>query len=130
MEEKNYGIKCNALKYQNAGVMSIQGKTGTKRCLVIPIEDNHLFVSANADGSPKAVYLDFNAYYLREPKYDQTHLVKQSLPKEVRESMSKEQLDAMPIFGGMTPFNNVPVNAATTCDAPLATAQNDDDLPF
>ena len=130
MEEKNYGIKCNALKYQNSGVMSIKGRTGTKRCLVIPIEENHLYVSANADGTAKAVYLDFNAYALREPKYDQTHLMKQSLPKEIRESMTKEQLEAMPIFGGLTPFNNTATNAATTCDAPLVQPQNEDDLPF
>ena len=110
--------------------MNIKGKTSTKRCLVIPIEDNHLFVSANIDGSPKAVYLDLSAFALREPKYDQTHLVKQSLPKEIREGMSKEQLDAMPILGGMKPFDNAPVNAATTCDAPFAQPQNEDDLPF
>lgn len=131
MEKENYGIKLNALKYQNAGVMSIKGRTETKRCLVVPIEENHLFVSANADGTPKAVYLDLNAFALRESKYDQTHLVKQSLPKEVRESMTKDQLDAMPNLGGMKPFDNTPVNAAATCDAPFAQSVDDEsDLPF
>ncbi len=85
MEKENFGIKLNALKYKNAGVASLKGSTATKKCLVIPIEDNNLFVSANADGTPKAVYLDLSAFALREPKYDQTHLVKQSLAKEVRE---------------------------------------------
>lgn len=131
MEKENYGMKINALKFQNTGVLNIKGRTGTKRCLVVPIDENHLFVSANADGSPKAVYLDLNAFALREPKYDQTHLIKQSLPKDVRESMTKEQLDAMPILGGMKPLDNTPVNAATTCYAPLAEPMdNDEDLPF
>lgn len=131
MEKENYGIKVNALKYQNSGIMNIKGRTGTKRCLVVPIEENHLFVSAKDDGSPKAVYLDLNAFALREPKYDQTHLVKQSLPKDVRESMTKEQLDAMPILGGMKPFDNTPVNAAATCDAPFVQPlDNNSDLPF
>ena len=131
MEKENYGIKVNALKYQNSGIMNIKGRTGTKRCLVVPIEENHLFVSANDDGSPKAVYLDLNAFALREPKYDQTHLVKQSLPKDVRESMTKEQLDAMPILGGMKTFDNTPVNAAATCDAAFVQPlNNNSDLPF
>ena len=131
MEKENYGIKVNALKYQNSGIMNIKGRTGTKRCLVVPIEENHLFVSANDDGSPKAVYLDLNAFALREPKYDQTHLVKQSLPKDVRESMTKEQLDAMPILGGMKTFDNTPVNADATCDAPFVQPlDNNSDLPF
>lgn len=94
MEKENYGIKVNALKYQNAGVLNIKGRTGTKRCLVVPIEDNLLLESVNEDGSPKAVYLDLIAFALREAKYEQTHLIKQSLPKVIRESMTKEQLNA------------------------------------
>lgn len=130
MEKENFGIKLNALKYKNAGVASLKGSTATKKCLVIPIEDNNFFVSTNEDGTPKAVYLDLSAFALREPKYDQTHLVKQSLPKEVREKMSKEELDAMPILGGMKAFENVSNNAADTCNAPTVSADNVDDLPF
>ena len=131
MEKEHYAIKVNALKYQNSGIMNIKGRTGTKRSLVVPIEENHLFVSAKDDGSPKAVYLDLNAFALRESKYDQTHLVKQSLPKDVRESMTKEQLDAMPILGGMKTFANTPINAAATCDAPFVQPlDNYSDLPF
>lgn len=93
MERKNHGIKVNALKYKNACVLNLKGRNETKRCLVVPIEDNHLFVSADEKGAPKAVYLDFNAFALREPKYEQTHLIKQSLPKDVRESMTKGLLN-------------------------------------
>ena len=130
MGKENFGIKLNALKYKNAGVASLKGSTTIKKCLVIPIEDNNLFVSANADGTPKAVYLDLSAFALREPKYDQTHLVKQSLPKEVREKMSKEELDAMPILGGMKAFENVSNNAADACNAPIVGVDSVDDLPF
>lgn len=126
----NLNIKLNALKFQNAGIMSVKGRAQTKRCLVVPIEDNHFFVSTNADGTPKAVYVDLVAYALREPKYDQTHLVKQSLTKEVREQMTEEQLKSMPILGGAKLFNNTPINQADTCDAPFMQSGNDDDLPF
>ena len=131
MENDNYGIHFNALKNVNSGVLNIKGRSETKRCLVAPIEDNHLFESVNEDGSPKAVYLDLNAFALREPKYEQTHIVKQSLPKDVRESMTKEQLDAMPILGGMKPLVNPSANAATASNAPFAQPTEDDsDLPF
>lgn len=131
MENDNYGIHFNALKYVNSGVLNIKRRSETKRCLVVPIEDNHLFESVNEDGSPKAVYLDLNAFALREPKYEQTHIVKQSLPKDVRESMTKEQLDAMPILGGMKPLVNPSANAATASNVPFAQPTEDDsDLPF
>jgi hypothetical protein len=131
MENDNYGIHFNALKYVNSGVLNIKGRSETKRCLVVPIEDNHLFESVNEDGSPKAVYLDLNAFALREPKYEQTHIVKQSLPKDVRESMTKEQLDAMPILGGMKLLVNPSANAATASNVPFAQPTEDDsDLPF
>lgn len=131
MENDNYGIHFNALKYVNSGVLNIKGRSETKRCLVVPIEDNHLFESVNEDDSPKAVYLDLNAFALREPKYEQTHIVKQSLPKDVRESMTKEQLDAMPILGGMKPLVNPSANAATASNVPFAQPTEDDsDLPF
>ena len=131
MENDNYGIHFNALKYVNSGVLNIKGRSETKRCLVVPIEDNHLFESVNEDGSPKAVYLDLNAFALREPKYEQTHIVKQSLPKDVRESMTKEQLDAMPILGGLKPLNNTLANATAIDNAPFAQPMdNEEDLPF
>lgn len=131
MENDNYGIHFNALKYVNSGVLNIKGRSETKRCLVVPIDDNHLFESVNEDGSPKAVYLDLNAFALREPKYEQTHIVKQSLPKDVRESMTKEQLDAMPILGGMKPLANPSSNAATASNVPFAQpTEHDSDLPF
>lgn len=130
MENDNYGIHFNALKYVNSGVLNIKGRSETKRCLVVPIEDNHLFESVNEDGSPKAVYLDLNAFALREPKYEQTHIVKQSLPKDICESMSKEQLQAMPILGGMRALPNTRGDATATCDAPSVEFDNTDDLPF
>ena len=111
-------------------MLNLKGRNETKRCLVIPIEDNHLFVSANENGTPKAVYLDFNAFALKEPKYEQTHLVKQSLPKEVREKMAKEDLDSMPILGGMKTLDTTLINAAQTCNAPFAQPEEDNDLPF
>lgn len=106
-------------------VQKQKGKTGTFECLVIPIEKNNLFKSDKTG----AVYLDLIAFGLKEPKDYQTHLVKQSLPKEVREAMSDEEKKAQPIIGnlnmkgegGFTEANNNAANEVLDAG---------DDLPF
>lgn len=126
----NFNAKLNLLKLKRAGVMQIQGRGEVLRCLVIPIEENNIFVSTDDNNRPKAAYLDLTAWALQNPKYDETHMIKQSLPKEVREKMTDEEKKAMPILGGMRPASLDVKNAATTCDAPFAQTQNLDDLPF
>lgn len=44
--------------------------------------------------------------------------------------MSKEELDAMPILGGMKAFESVLNNAADACNAPIVGVGSVDDLPF
>lgn len=67
---------------------------------------------------------------LKNPKFEETHMIKQSLPKEVRENMSKEQLQAMPILGGLRALPNTRGDATATCNAPSVEFDNTDDLPF
>lgn len=126
----NFNAKLNLLKLKRAGVMQIQGRGEVLRCLVIPIEENNIFVSTDDNNRPKAAYLDLTAWALQNPKYEETHMIKQSLPKEVREKMTDEEKKAMPILGGMRPANFDVPNAAATCAAPFAQTQNNDDLPF
>lgn len=57
-------------------------------------------------------------------------MIKQSLPKEVREQMSEEERKAQPILGGMKPMNIEARNGASNCDAPFAQVSDLDDLPF
>ena len=40
----NFGIKIDLLKLKNSFVTNIKGKTATKRCLVIPIDDSGVFL--------------------------------------------------------------------------------------
>lgn len=110
--------------------MQIQGRTGVLRCLVIPVEDNNIFVTTDENNHPKAAYIDLTAWELKNPKYDETHMIKQSLPKEVREKMTDEEKKAIPILGGLKPVIFESKNAASSCDAPFAQTQNLDDLPF
>ena len=130
-QEKSYVGKQNLLKFKNACVISVKGKTETKKGVFIPIEDNHLFVSVDTDtNKAKGVYIDFFAWANKEPgKFGDTHMFVQSLPKDVREKMSEQELKQLPIFGNMKPFEQS--NAASSVDAAAPSLVEDDmDLPF
>jgi hypothetical protein len=97
--------------------------SGMVECLIIPIEKNKLYIGE------KGVYLDLVAFEIKEPKADSkdTHIVKQSLAKDIRESMTDEQLRAMPILGNLSVWSGggekEPVSSTTTLEP-------DSDLPF
>ena len=125
----NYSGKINLLKMNNACIVSVKGKQSTKRGVFIPIEDNNLFVTADDNMKAKGAYIDFIAWENQQTgKYGDTHSIRQSLPKEVREKMSEEQLKAIPFFGNMKPYEQT--NADYSVTAPVAEAEPGDDLPF
>ena len=126
----NFNGKLNLLKLKRAGVMQILGRTEVLLCVVIPIEDNNIFINTDENNRPKAAYLDLTAWELKNPKYEETHMIKQSLSKEIREKMTDDEKKAMPILGGLKPANFEAQNGASTCDAPFAQAQDLSDLPF
>lgn len=94
-------------------------------CLVIPIQTNNLF-----QGEKGNVYLDLIAFPLRESKDYATHLVKQSLPKDVRGKMSKEDQDKMPIFGNLKVMDGSQGAAPNTTAGSGGTVDEESDLPF
>lgn len=111
--------------------MQIQGRGETLRCLVIPVEENHLFVSTDEmTNRPKAAYLDLTAWELQNPRYEETHMIKQSLPKDVRERMTDEEKKSMPILGGLKPVSFEAHNGASDCAAPFAPIYDEDEMPF
>ena len=131
-EMSNFSAKLNLMKLKKTSIMQIQGREQTLRCLVIPVEENHLFISTDNANNPKSAYLDINCYELRAPKYEETHMIKQSLGKEVRQNMSEEELRAIPIIGGMKPIDYEQRNAAANCNATFAQPLTDnlEVLPF
>jgi hypothetical protein len=114
--------KLNLLNLTVARQM-VKGKLGEIDCLVIPIEKNRLFVGE------KGNYLDLIAFEIKDPKPDRkdTHLIKQSFSKEVREAMTDEQLKAIPILGSLT-VGSSGVEKDPVSDPKTLSA--DDDLPF
>lgn len=69
------------------------------------------------------------AIAMREPKYSETHCIKQSLPKERYEAMSEEERKNQPILGGMKPYERQEAEVTGQMDGSQA-VDNADDLPF
>ncbi|WP_052496534.1 hypothetical protein [Pedobacter lusitanus] len=103
-------------------VRDIKGKTGEMvSCIVIPIEINNLFKGE------KGVYLDLQGFDIKNKVNDSkdTHLVKQSLPKEKYESLTEEEKKALPILG-----SHILWSGGQMGDTVIIEQNEDDDLPF
>ena len=120
-----------ALNHQIAKFNSKSSKEPIE-CIVIPIEKNNLFKSDKGN-----VYLDLVAFKLKEPTKDedgavqQTHLVKQSLPKTVREKMTDEEKNSQPIIGSLNVYSGGAfTESKPNLDDSFTPDPGDDDLPF
>jgi len=117
----NFGIKIDGLKFAGAFLHNVKGKAATKRCLIIPVDDN-----PNVYVGEKGCYMNFTAVEVQNPQYGDTHLIKGDLPKEVYEKMSDEERQAQPIFGNVRPLKarEMSVTGTTELDGEA------EDLPF
>ena len=127
----NFQGKLDFLKFKNSCVISVKGKTGEKKGVFVPIEDNGLFVTTDENNKTKGAYFNFAAFEnKRVGKYGDTHMIKQSIGKDARSKMSDEEKRAIPILGNMKPmeFNN----ATHAVEPPVAhvSHEEEDSLPF
>lgn len=125
----NYSIKIDLLKLQGAFVRTLQGNTGAKQCIIIPIDDcKGMFLGE------KGCYLNMTAFALQEPKYKDTHCIKVNIPQELRSNMTKEELNEIPIIGGLHAFDSIKQNVRHPEDVqPIQGAYTppaSNDLPF
>ena len=106
-------------------VKMIKGKVGEVECLVIPLEKNDLFKGE------KGIYLDIIAFEIdpakRNSESKDTHLVKQSFSKAVRETMSEDYLKGLPILGSLQVWGERPESEPVSSSETLS---DSDDLPF
>lgn len=121
----NYSIKIDLRKLQGTFVTDIKGKTATKRCLCIPIEESGLFLGE------KGCYLNLTAIEMQNPQYSDTHCLKVSHDREVRERMTEEERAAQPIVGGLHELKKKPQAAVDLTSSPsYGFVSNEEDLPF
>lgn len=133
----------NLAKLKNVGVMSIQGHDTVKKCVVIPIEENDIYIkveektSQNGEQYISKMYnLGVEVYERREgaDQYGYTNYVKASTSKEWINSHTQQELEERNklYLGNLKPMAIPSSNQASTMDAPFATPAGgaDDDLPF
>lgn len=126
---QNISIKIN-LRQLKSHIMPMKGKDGMINCIVIPIAENSLFVGE------KGVYLDMQAWEIKEKKADrkQTHIIKQSYPKEIFDQLSDAQKQAIPIIGDCILWGGVSEPAPNEFEVSQPEAipgePEEDDLPF
>lgn len=128
----NFQGKLDFLKFKNSCVISVKGKTGEKKGVFVPIEDNDIFVTTDESNKAKGAYFNFAVFENKQVgKYGDTHMIKQSIGKDARSKMSDEEKRAMPIFGNMKPmeFNNA-THAVESPVTPVSQEEEDDSLPF
>ena len=113
----NYSIKLGLQKLKGAFLTNLKGKTATKKCLCIPIEENHLFVGE------KDTYLDLSVIELKDSKYGDSHCIRQTFPKDLYEKMSDDEKKLIPILGNMREMKAATQEIKTV-------AEPEDDLPF
>lgn len=121
----NYNIKTDLLKIAGAFMTNLKGKTATKHCLIIPVDEAGLYVGE------KGVYLNMIAIEMREARFGDTHCIKQSLDKAVYEKLTDEQRNAIPILGGMHALETQ--NRAMVANDTMTTdffENGDEDMPF
>lgn len=111
----------NLAAFQGATILQ-SGKNKDVECILIPIAMNHFIRTPEG-----AVYVDLTGYELKNKKENSksTHIVKQSLPKDIYSAMSEEDRNNMPIVGNHVVWAG---QGAATATAPVAS--DPDDLPF
>jgi hypothetical protein len=134
----NYNIRLNLAKFKKTTIMDIQGKSGKVKCVVIPIEENGIYVSDKTGN----IFLDVSAYAQREIHYGQTHAIKQKIGGDKWRNMTQEERKAIPICGNMTPIEvgnggNYQDNTTQPSTSQSSSnfgsynnSSNDDNLPF
>lgn len=115
--------KINLAALKNAAIIT-SGKNKDVDCILIPIEQNNLYRSDKG-----AVYLDLIGFEtpVDKRKGKDTHLVKQSLSKEIQDKMTEEEKKAMPILGNHIDWDDT---QSAPAEQGAKVANDLDDLPF
>lgn len=134
----NFFLKLNLKKLRNVGVMNINGKSSSKKCIVIPVDDNPcIFVG------DKGIYLSATATETSNSPYGDSHMIRCFFSKEKYNAMTEEERRGFGILGNMKPSGGHSSSApstesdgeSTAAPAPVeypseSSSADEDDLPF
>lgn len=111
----NLNISIDLTKLPGSRVMDIEGRTCTKKCVVIPIDNIvgtvcDAYPSKNQDGTPTMKFFDdvklnLVAIEYKQKKYGISHGLKPSYSSEHLQKMTEEQVYDAPWMGTVKPWN-------------------------
>lgn len=134
MSEMNLTGSIDLMRLQSVGTMDVPTRDGsTKRCVVIPIEENEIFITKDdMTGKTRAAYLSMNINQRREvSERGATHYAKPSVSKKFAEQFpDKAELRRGAYIGDFKPYVFDGGNAANTVVAERVERNDNDDLPF
>lgn len=124
----NYNVKLNLSKLRR--VKYLQKDDDLYIC--IPMKANQIF------NGQKGMYLELTAFELKNRQFNESHLVKLSVPSKVLKELSDEQKRELPIVGSLSEFGSQLVTSENTINENFTeTPKNceiyevqDDFLPF
>jgi hypothetical protein len=124
----NYLINLRLSALEGVGTTKLNNGKENVECLVIPVKSNHLSITERGD-----VFLNLVAWESNKLKDGKTHLLKQSLSKEVREGMTKEDIQNLPILGDVKTMEesapSKPMVTYSSAPEPVAPQSADGDMP-
>jgi len=130
----------NLARLKNVGIMNVKGQGSTKKCIVIPIEDNDIYIKVEERTTQEGVAYTSKLYALGVEVYEKretdqhgnSHHAKLSTSKEWINKHTQQELDERnKVYLGNFKVMEIPsTNQASTIQAPVMEAQTDDDLPF
>ena len=130
MSNQLINVRLNALA--DVGKVVLTKPNGEKvECIAIPIEKNCINRSQNGD-----YYLNMIAWGSDKLKDGKTHLLKLSLPANVRSMMTREEINGQPIIGDVKPMETEVKEMATYTAEAVAVesveepVEDNPDLPF
>lgn len=116
----NISGKINLASLQHARMKTKQGND----CIVIPIKANNLFLSEKGN-----VYLDIQANEHIDSEKKTTHIVNQSVPKDVYDKL-KAAGEYAPTLGNLTDWSKLSSGESEPNNLGDVPPVDDQDLPF
>ena len=127
--------KINLTKLNNAIVKEMNGRKGPVKCVIIPVEENNIYLGSNG-----SAYLSFTcAERPAKSDWGETHTISPQVSTEKYRSMTKEERMAIPFIGGLSrlEFKNSYNNGGGRGNADYREVDNSpapsdpvDDMPF
>lgn len=119
--------KINLAKLNNAIIKDMNGRKGPVKCIIIPVEENNIYLGNNG-----SAYLSFTcAERPAKSDWGETHTIRPQVSTEKYRSMTKEERMAIPFIGGLSrlEYKNNYNNYNNGGNRSYADYSSNDDIP-